>query len=471
VSELEKNVVRLESITISNYKNVENGTLIFREPKGKSKASILGLYGQNGSGKTAVIEAISLLQYVLRGFTVPTIFADYVNVDADHAELTFRFSITNTYRDVDYHAVYQFCIRKDEAEPSGTEKEGEKRFKATIFNEVLSLGYQGEDEKQKLMPAIDTRESGVPFAPKSKLDLLTGKDRAEKTKLTIEREVARITARSFIFSNLLLDLAKRNAKNEHVGFVLHRLAFFGRCELFVFDSVSCGLINMDDLPLFFRIDGEKYQAGGAMPLSLDEPADVSERQYEIIQRVIGNMNIVLEQLIPGLTIEPKYLGACLLEDNSTGCRVQLVSNRRGRRLPLRFESEGIKKIIAILQLLIVVFNRESITVAIDELDAGVFEYLLGELLRIISEKGKGQLIFTSHNLRPLETLDKNFVAFTTTNPSNRYIKLTNVKTNHNLRDFYYRDIILGEQEDPVYEGTNNYEITMAFREAGEALGS
>jgi hypothetical protein len=314
-------------------------------------------------------------------------------------------------------------------------------------------------------------ESGVPFAPKSKLDLLTGKDRAEKTKLTIEREVARITARSFIFSNLLLELAKRNAKNEHVGFVLYRLAFFGRCELFVFDSVSCGLINMDDLPLFFRIDNEKYQAGGAMPLSLDEPADVSERQYEIIQRVIGNMNIVLEQLIPGLTIEPKYLGACLLEDNSTGCRVQLVSNRRGRRLPLRFESEGIKKIIAILQLLIVVFNRESITVAIDELDAGVFEYLLGELLRIISEKGKGQLIFTSHNLRPLETLDKNFVAFTTTNPSNRYIKLTNVKTNHNLRDFYYRDIILGEQEDPVYEGTNNYEITMAFREAGAALGS
>lgn len=468
---MEKNVVRLESITISNYKNVENGTLIFREPKGKSKASILGLYGQNGSGKTAVIEAISLLQYVLRGFTVPTIFADYVNVDADHAELTFRFSITNTYRHADYHAVYQFCIRKDEAEPSGTEKEGEKRFKATIFNEVLSLGYQGEDEKQKLMPAIDTREPGVPFAPKSKLDLLTGKDRTEKTKLTIEREVARITARSFIFSNLLLELAKRNAKNEHVGFVLYRLAFFGRCELFVFDSVSCGLINMDDLPLFFRIDNEKYQAGGAMPLSLDEPADVSERQYEIIQRVIGNMNIVLEQLIPGLTIEPKYLGACLLEDNSTGCRVQLVSNRKGRRLPLRFESEGIKKIIAILQLLIVVFNRESITVAIDELDAGVFEYLLGELLRIISEKGKGQLIFTSHNLRPLETLDKNFVAFTTTNPSNRYIKLTNVKTNHNLRDFYYRDIILGEQEDPVYEGTNNYEITMAFREAGEALGS
>ena len=32
-------------------------------------------------------------------------------------------------------------------------------------------------------------------------------------------------------------------------------------------------------------------------------------------------------------------------------------------------------------LLIVVYNKASITVAIDEIDSGVFEYLLGELLR------------------------------------------------------------------------------------------
>lgn len=109
--------------------------------------------------------------------------------------------------------------------------------------------------------------------------------------------------------------------------------------------------------------------------------------------------------------------------------------------------------------------------AIDELDSGVFEYLLGELLRIISEKGKGQLIFTSHNLRPLETIDKGFVAFTTTNPNNRYIRLANVKENNNLRDFYYRDIILGEQTDAVYDLTNNAEIALAFREAGESIGT
>ena len=117
------------------------------------------------------------------------------------------------------------------------------------------------------------------------------------------------------------------------------------------------------------------------------------------------------------------------------------------------------------------YNVSSITIAIDELDSGIFEYLLGELLRILSEKGKGQLIFTSHNLRPLETIDRGFIAFTTTNPDNRYIRLSNIKENNNLRDFYFRDIVLGEQNEEIYDTTNNLEIALAFREVGDIIGS
>ncbi len=93
---------------------------------------------------------------------------------------------------------------------------------------------------------------------------------------------------------------------------------------------------------------------------------------------------------------------------------------------------------------------------------------MGEILKIISEKGKGQLIFTSHNLRPLETIDKDFIVFTTTNPYNRYICLTNVKPNNNLRDFYYRDLIVDDQIETLYDPTNNSEISLAFREAGDS---
>ena len=68
----------------------------------------------------------------------------------------------------------------------------------------------------------------------------------------------------------------------------------------------------------------------------------------------------------------------------------------------RYESDGIRKIVSVLSLIIDAYNEQSCTIAIDELDAGVFEYLLGEVLQTFQESGKGQFIFTSHNLRPLE---------------------------------------------------------------------
>ena len=177
---------------------------------------------------------------------------------------------------------------------------------------------------------------------------------------------------------------------------------------------------------------------------------------------------MLPKIVPGLTIALKDLGAQILADGTLGVSVQLMSHKNSREIPLQYESEGIKKLISVLHLLIALYNRPSITVAIDEMDAGVFEYLLGELLRILSERGKGQLLFTSHNLRPLETLDRGFIAFTTTDPEDRYMRLGRLKGTENLRDFYYRDILLGEQPRKIYAPTNDSEIAFAFREAGEA---
>ena len=98
-------------------------------------------------------------------------------------------------------------------------------------------------------------------------------------------------------------------------------------------------------------------------------------------------------------------------------------------------------------MLIAAYNSPSITLAIDELDSGIYEYLLGELLRIMQKSGKGQLIFTSHNLYPLETLESNSIVFTTTNPSARYTRIKSVRATNNLRSMYLREVILGSDDD------------------------
>ena len=289
--------------------------------------------------------------------------------------------------------------------------------------------------------------------------------------LLVTKKMMQATSRSFIFSREMLNVFRKNCSNAEYLSLIESLVVFGNRELYIIKTKNSGLISMNALPLPFNYKGENTITYGNLMIPLDSAIPIPEDAYDIVQKVIENMNIVLKQIVPDLTIDVVDLGTVLLKNGNMGRSIQLMSLKNGKAIPFKFESEGIKKIVSILQLLIVVYNNASITVAIDEIDAGIFEYMLGELLNIISEKGKGQLIFTSHNLRPLETIDKGFIAFTTTNPEKRYIRMTNVKGNNNLRDFYYRDIVLGEQNEQLYNPTNNFEIALAFREAGEAFDS
>lgn len=465
--------VRILNLEVFNFKNVRHGFLDFENPRKPFKSSVLGLYGQNGSGKTALIDALSLLKLVLSGKRVPARFADYVHVNAPYATLKFNFQVMNRETKVNYSVFYEFSIRKDIDESLQNTSQNEmadEAHKATIFDEVLAYSYVVGDEKGKKSTLVDTRTDEV-FIPESKYKVLVGSGKKKKTDLLTAKLLASATSRSFVFSPELVNCIRQECTEQRHLDLYEALVWFGNYELFIIDTTNSGLISMNALPLSFKYNENGKSVIGSLMIKLNEPSLVPLEALNIVKHVVANMNVVLTQLIPGLTISIRELGAELSKSGSTNSKIQLMSHKNSKEIPLQYESEGIKKIISILQLLIGVYNKNSITVAIDELDSGVFEYLLGELLRIISEKGKGQLIFTSHNLRPLETLDKGFIAFTTTNPDKRYIRLKDIKTNNNLRDFYYRDIVLGEQDEPVYELTNNYEIALAFREAGEYSGS
>lgn len=467
--------VRITSVEINHFKNVSHGTISLINQEEKYKASVLGLYGQNGSGKSALIDALNVLKCALCGVPVPGKYAEYVSVEAQFSSFRFGLRIESMDGQSRYEAIYEFKMRKEYAPVAVVNGQEQIASKAVIFEEQLSYSYNTPSGKERMGPVINT-SSDAPFSPQTKYDILVGKSKDRKrnksitTDLLVAKKLAATTSRSFIFSKELLDTIRENCKHQIHRNVIESIVNFGNFELFVFDTTNTGLISLNTLPLSLKYELEGNGIAGSFIIPLDGSGIIPEQAYRIVCKAIENINIVLPQLVPGLTVSLNELGRQMLPDNSTGIRVQLMSHKNKKEIALAYESEGIKKIFSVLQLLINVYNDYSITVAIDELDSGVFEYLLGEILKIISEKGKGQLIFTSHNLRPLETIDKSFVAFTTTNPSNRYIRLTNVKASNNLRDFYYRDLIIDDQSETLYEPTNNSEISLAFREAGDYHG-
>ena len=68
---MKQNTVRLVAMEINNIKNVKHGKIELSKSK---KGSLLGIYGQNGSGKTVVVDCMVLLKCLFSGKKIPSHF-------------------------------------------------------------------------------------------------------------------------------------------------------------------------------------------------------------------------------------------------------------------------------------------------------------------------------------------------------------------------------------------------------------
>lgn len=382
---------RLSRIEIYNFKNIKRAELDF-------KNSMLGLYGQNGSGKTALIDVLDLVKTIICGQSVSSDYSNMIHVDAEYSRIVVQFTMDEMER----HSEIEYSFKLN---------------RTSIYDEILSYGYVDGEARVVKSKLIDTSNSPT-FSPVSKYKSLIGSSKENELNVMVIKKLAYKEYRSFIFTSEFLEVV-RNRSNEckdeeflrHL-YILESLVDFANYELFVVKSKCC----------------------------IEDSMVLSKSALDVYKRKIESMNRVLPYLVPNLTMGVKVLGKELMRNSSVGYRVELISNN----IPFKYESDGVKRIVSILQPLIEVFNNTSVVVAIDDLDCGIHEYLFGEIVKMMSEQAKGQLIFTAHNLRPLEIINKKFLAFTTTDPDNRYVRYKNIAAHNNLRDVYIRDVALSD---------------------------
>lgn len=457
-------IVRLSSLTLQNIKNVKKGTIFMPMANEKSLnvggAEILGIYGQNGSGKTAVVDGLYFLQQIMIGETIDQSISDYIGVDDDAAHMNAEFKIFG--KEKIYEVGYNIELKKIDGD-------------VVIEREFLNcaINQDGKRTNKNIFMDYIRCESESIFKPQKRLDELIGKDKEKRTDLIVARKMAEKSNCSFIFGESSREIfcQKVEDKFRNYSTVIKALFEFSFKDLFVIRNTHSGMITANFfLPMAFRIENNKIGAKGDFAIPLTEPVVLDVETKEILDVIIKQINTVLYTIIPGMMIDVKDYGKQALDSGEEGWKVELMSVREGEKpIPIRMESEGIIKIISILNVLIQAFGNPSICLVIDELDAGIFEYMLGELLDIFQKSAKGQLIFTSHNLRALEMLDKSSIMFSTVNPENRYIHMKRVKENNNLRSMYIRSITLGGQDEAIYEETDSLKIARAFRKAGRSL--
>ncbi|MDD2959634.1 MAG: AAA family ATPase [Lachnospiraceae bacterium] len=467
-------VVRILKSEIRNFKNVKYGEAKYMnygcaQKYGEiQKNDIVGIYGQNGSGKTALIEALDVLKYILLGNEVP--YEEYAGIisEQDHACLTTLFLVEK--ENAKYKVKYEVTLRPNK-----------KDEKIELIDEALTYWTRGASWKSERdiffkNPYYDSDDI---FA---NTDLSIQSRHIEYFKnikflnsMSILAAVSAQGHNSVLFNSKAITALKKQGTEEdwkdteYVTFfdILNGLYYFANTGFHIIKVSQLGDINKNRLiPFNMHYETETAIIQGCIPLFTHGQGEIPLAIYDLFVSAIKAINIAIKSIIPDLQIELENKMEIEKEDGKKYVQVEVYSRRGGKKFLTRYESEGIKRMISLLSYLVSVYNHPSVCLVVDELDSGIFEYLLGELLGILQKEMKGQLIFTSHNLRALEKLDYKNIICSTTNPNNRYITLVGVGANNNNRDFYIRSITIGGQKETLYDDEELDSIGYAFRKAG-----
>lgn len=137
-------MIRFERVALRHFKNIDQGEISFphTDDLENSLPSIIGIYGQNGSGKSSVVEAFALLQRLMSGSSLPSQAADFFQPGADSYKIELQIRLTDAddassgKQQFDYRLIYDVEIARS-ANPQRSQNKNAATFR--ISHERLRI--------------------------------------------------------------------------------------------------------------------------------------------------------------------------------------------------------------------------------------------------------------------------------------------------------------------------------------------
>lgn len=215
--------VRIQTAAIKHFRNVSSGEIRFpcnlASDPFTMKSDVLGIYGQNGSGKTTFIDALEVLKCLLSGDPIKERLESCISKGHDMAELSFEFSIEDD-QDHKFRAVYSAQVGLNclnESVKASVLQDGVW----TRMNTILEC--RSADTKAVIIPDTKKRE-------------LFGKDPQLLDELRITKMLCAKEHRSLLFSDEIFVLLQRGSGSTLWYHMLATLRHFAGASLFVINS-------------------------------------------------------------------------------------------------------------------------------------------------------------------------------------------------------------------------------------------
>lgn len=420
-------------IKAKNFKSLKD--IEFNLNKTKTKTNqFISIYGENGSGKTNIVELFKLLQQSIMSratdiamnkmpkefwkiqeemsdqlpteirqiFQLSFNLKEYRMLDEEEAtEIEYGFKINN--KDGFYYIKFDdeiieeklyYMAGKQRAYIFQINKENNKITKNLNKNIFINEKYNEE-----LIDGIDKYWGKYTF-----LSLLSF-ETIEKNKDYIDNNISK---------NIIEVIDRIWLMTVHVDKGALKIIPDGFVKVRKLNNIQKGIVKKDKLP-----EIKKYE--NVLNIFFTQAyADIKEVKYEINEK---------EDRIHYELYFNKMIGGQI------------------KSIPSRLESDGTRRILNQFDTIIGSLLGE--TVIIDEIDNGIHDVLMKNIIMSIKDEITGQLIITTHNTLLLEVLPKeNIYILSTDRNGNKMINSIKeygikIQKNNNARDLYFKGVFGG----------------------------
>ena len=374
------------------------------------KYRIKAIYGENGSGKTAIVVGLDVLRNIIIDSTY---LNDSKNQQYLQAMVNKKTKRIELHSDFIYYADTQNRIYSYEVtlglNPMGLfeiERESLKcRFNGTRAREIVAFECL-EGEINSVM--IDD----------------------EETKNRLIRESLNLLGKQSLAINCLLNSKDIFRNNMSSPF---RMMMF---DLYFFAAKINVCIASDDDPDLYLQKKELLEAKDSddffdkitrMVSTVGRFANANEKL--IAKDLFENYKLKIKKLERFIQLFKRDLKSIDIDRTESGdyYACKLLMNYGDYRVDTVFESTGITKLIKLFDYLNAAADGE--VTFIDEMDANINDVYLSKIIDYFMQYGKGQLCFTTHNTSPMASLRNNKKSIAFLSSDNQIVEW---KTNGNF---------------------------------------
>lgn len=380
----------LLNVTMSGMKGIEKPiTLEFYKKTvtkdfDPSKYRVKAIYGENGVGKSAIVQAVKLFHDIvlnpsyLQNDMEQHRLREYVNKKTKHFSYECEYWVDNsdeanvlTYRiQLEENLLGKYEITSEElyCRTAKYPKSTKEKIFEVKNGEIIYLNYEEieqEEIKNKTMNLLSTTS----FINVYNVKFIFGVDKIK----------GKLAEGCFdIFVSALFTSTYISEMDQH--------------EMYFLRKKYSEMNQLIDKESFLNAQKDKI-------FGVNERA-IPKSQYkyyeQMIKRLTRFLQIFKRELLD-IEIEKRENG------ENYDCELNLVY--KDYKINREFESTGIRKLIALYDSLYSASTGGI--VFIDEMDANLNDIYFCKLIEYFMEYGEGQLCFTTHNIDPMSVLKKN----------------------------------------------------------------